>query len=41
MIKNMKNVDLDDEPLISIQPPPDVIAFNELRSCADLWTHCY
>lgn len=37
MSKNLKKVDLDEEQLPSVQPPADVIAFNELRSCADLF----
>lgn len=36
MIKKL-DTDLDDESLPSVQPPPDVVAFNELRSCADLF----
>lgn len=37
MATSLSKVDLEDAPLPSIQPPPDVIAFNELRSCADLF----
>lgn len=37
MVKVTSNKEIEDESLISVQPPPDVIAFNELRSCADLY----
>ena len=37
MLKIVKDVELLEEPLQSTQPPADVIAFNELRSCADLF----
>jgi len=37
MVTNSNKADLEDAPLPSIQPPQDVVAFNELRSCADLF----
>jgi hypothetical protein len=37
MATKPKRIDPEEESLPSIQPPVDVVAFNELRSCADLF----
>lgn len=37
MATRSKSNDLDEDSVLNIQPPPDVVAFNELRSCADLF----